>query len=856
MRRLRAWIVRFWHALGFSREDVADEIQANLQLEIEDYIRQGLTPDEALRRAVLNLGAVEAVKETYRDRRGIPVVEHFLRDLRYALRTLRWGTSWTAIGTLAVAIGMTTATVAILDALVLRPVPFPDADRLARVLMRSPGTGRPPTWPVFRAWKTNPTFEAVEGMSPGSAVLETEAGPVATSTAFVTAGLFDMLGVRPIRGRAFTQGNHATADTDSVLISEDLWRRSFNGEPSIVGRVVKLDAKTVTVIGVLPGDFRFPDWKTEVWRLLPDGSSAVDRPAAIARFSRRIPRADALRMATEAAHQADPSTSALWADTFPLAGWTFDRYYIRALPLLSGGVAFVFLALCLNVSGLFLARFNAERRQFSLCAALGASRGRLLAQAFVRCALIVFVGTLAGIVLAQVLVRIVRDLIPAAFLTHTLHPLHIDARLLLVAAGLGAIASLAAGLVPAWIATRPDLGSSFRVVERGGTESRHARTLTRSFLVAEIALACILLVGTVLLVRSFRNLAARDHGLDPHGLLVVTLSLNGQAGRDPESRRHAVTLVEQELRSLPGVTRFAWSSGAPMAPYGNYFYDWKADAPGAAAVNISVVGASVGGDFFDVYGIRMVRGRHFQPGDPSNAVVIEDRMARALWGDADPVGHTFTWGRDRSEVVGVVGDLHRSVVDAEHDQPMLFLPLDPGRGVTATLQCGDSCPSEGVIRQRVVASGASFDVRSAKLLTDTYAADLELPRIAATVASLFAAIALIAAAGGLFSVLSYAVGRRRREFGVRSALGASSLEIANLVLKDGLLVAFFGIAIGSLGAWLLARALASLEFGVTVADPLSWVLVLGTVVLTTLFAGWRPARSAMRVNPVLLLKEE
>jgi hypothetical protein len=273
-------------------------------------------------------------------------------------------------------------------------------------------------------------------------------------------------------------------------------------------------------------------------------------------------------------------------------------------------------------------------------------------------------------------------------------------------------------------------------------------------------------------------------------------------------------------------------------------------------VNIAVVGASVGGDFFDVYGIHFTKGRGFQYGDPPNAVVIEQRMARALWGDADPVGHTFTWGRDRSEVVGVVGDLHRSVVDATYDPPMLFFPLDPGRGLTATLQCGDSCPSEGVIRQRVVASGATFDVRSAKLLADTYAADLELPRIAATVASLFAAVALVAAAGGLFSVLSYAVGRRRREFGVRSALGASSSEIAGLVLKDGLLVALPGIALGSVGAWLLARALASLEFGVTVTDPLSWTIVLSTVALTTLAAGWRPARSAMRVNPVLLLKEE
>lgn len=862
MRALRAWVVRLRGVLTPARRDreFDAELESHLQLHIDDNIQAGMTPVEARRQALIKLGGIEPARQTQRERRGIPLLELLLQDLRGGIRALRSGTSWTAIVMLALAIGLTTAMFAIVDALILRPVPFRDADRLAQIAMFDQHGTRPTRWPVVDAWKRSGRFEAVESVTYGTALVGTDVGPIVSTSAFVTAGMFDLLGVKPVRGRAFNP-DEAGAQGSGVIISADLWRRAFNGDPGIIGRAIPFDRGAQVVIGVMPAGFRFPEWDTEVWQPLDhEVKTRVTWPTTYARFSTALPRADVLKAVEEIAHQADATTNGQYVRPSVIAGWSNSQYSERALPLLAGGVMLVFVTLCANAGGLLLARFNTRRRQFALCAALGASRRRLMTQAFVESAVLGTAGAAIGVGLASQLVVAARRLLPPAFLERSLHPLALDMTVLVVAAGLAVLATLPVGLLPAWVATRLDVNGLLRLVERGGTETRAARLLTRAFIVTQVGFGCTLLVGTGLLVRSFLNLASIDRGFDSRNLTIAQVSVDNKLVPEPNARRAVFTQITEVLERLPGVIQVAWSHGAPTANAGLQFgSDWLPDMPGASPIRLEVNALYVSGDFFRLYGIEVLRGRAVEHADgPGGGVVVDERMAAALWPGLEAVGRSFTWGKTRLEVVGVARTTRRLVMDRDRDYPTLYWAFEPedARSATASLRCAATCPSDGAIRKQLLSVGQAVRVSAVKNIDAAYDADLAEPRLTASVAIVFAVIAVLAAAGGLFSILSHAVGRRRREFGIRSALGASTRAIGALVLREGVAVALVGLAIGSVGAWFLARALASVQYGVTVSDPISWAAVVGVLALTTLVAAWRPTRAAMRVNPVELLKEE
>jgi putative ABC transport system permease protein len=520
-------------------------------------------------------------------------------------------------------------------------------------------------------------------------------------------------------------------------------------------------------------------------------------------------------------------------------------------------VILVFLVLCANVCSLLLARLTARRREFSMRAALGASRGRLLRQAFVESAVMGALGVVVGIGAGWALVSIARTFLPEAFLLRTLNPLNIDLRALGVTSASGIVATLAAGLLPAWIGTRVNAGESLRVIERGGTESRGARTITRGLLVVEIALACTLLVGATLLVRSFVNLASAERGLDANGVVSATMSLPRPAFPDQAARAAVARALEEQVAALPGVQHVAWSYGLPPESGGFSFGNWQSDIPGAAAINMTVERYHVGPDFFALFGIPLVRGRTFQASDGPSHVIVGERLARTLWPDLDPVGRTFSFIDERFHVIGVVREIHHPSLDPSRDVPEFYHAFDGvGSYAMMSVRCAGLCPDTALIRQRLATTHTGVRVAQVRPLEDIYFEELARPRAAAALAFAFAAIAVLAAAGGLFSVLTYAVGRRRREFGIRTALGASPAQIRRVVFRDGLVVALTGIAIGTAAAAAVARALASLQYGVTVGDPVSWAFVIVTLGVTTLAASWRPARDAMRLDPVQLLREE
>ena len=847
---------------AFGRRRFEAELDEELRFHVERYAqdleRGGMSAEAAARQAQRELGAVPSVKRDCRQPLGLVILDRLSFDFRQALRTLRAGTSWMAAVMLALAIGLTTATFSIVDALFLRPVPFEDAERLAYLNIGTRNGYTSPSWAVWRAWKDSGIFAAVGGtLGWWTVVIRTEEGVTVRPSSDVTPGTLEAVGVRPLRGRTFTEDDARAGE--AIVIAEDLWTTAFGRDERAIGRSIEVDGKRVVVIGILPRTFRFPGWDTEVWRPIARGAvgpGVFNQPDAIVRFRRDVPRDETLRLATAIAHQVDASTADQGAVPTKLAGWPGVTNEERAMPVIAFGVGLVFVALSVNVAGLLLSRFNERRREFALAAALGASRGRLVMQAFAQSAVLCAVGVVLGIVLARQLIAGARALLPQTFLELSLHPLLVDGDTLAIAAALAVVAVLVCGLLPAVVATRLDAGSSLRLVERTGTESRAARALSRGFVIVELALACALLVPTLLLIRSFVNLTAIDRGLDPRGLTIVQVNFDNRLAPDPPGRAVVQARTTELLSALPGVRNVTWSAGVPTMSSGAHSgYYWRPDPPGVSRSRQVAAGMPVSDDFFDVYRIPIVRGRALGADDDGRRVVIDEQMAATFWPDGNPVGQRLAFGDQRLEIVGVA----RKVQAQRPGYPpavywkfnTLELPY-----AAITLKCASDCPSEAVIRHGLLPIEPALRAGSVDRLEDKLDRDLAAPRMTAALATVFGTIALVAAAGGLFSTLSYAVSRRRREFGIRAALGGSARAIGALVLRDAAMTAVIGVSVGSLAAWFLARALEAIQYGVTISDPISWMVVVGILAVASLAAVWRPMQSAMRADPARLLREE
>jgi predicted permease len=857
---------RLWRNVvrrGRVERELDDEVRGMFDLLVEEKTGAGMDVEAARRAATLELGRVESLKEQVRDIRAGSLVDTFLQDVRYAWRTLirRPATGLAAIAMLALAIGVTTAMFTMVDALLLRPVPFPAADQLALVYMGNAHGGRITVAPaVLHSWRDSPVFSGAESAVPDTALIEFDGSVVTRGIARVTPGIFDLLGgVRPVRGRLFDASEGQAGSDDWVLLSEDLWRGLYHADPTLVGRRITVDGESLTVVGILPAEFRFPAWNTVIWRAasLDPPRGPGTRAMAYVRFAPGMPRPDAVRLATSAARAADSANADLEARVEPLAGLVLDAYYQRAVPLLAGAVVLVFLVLCANVSSLLLARLTVRQREFSVRSALGASRARLLRQGLVESGLLGALAALTGTGIAWTLVSVSRAFLPEAFLLRTLNPLNLDGRALAITAVSGIVATAAAGLIPAWLGSRVNADSSLRVTDRGATETRGARAVTRVLLCGQIALACMLLVAATLLVRSFMNLTQADRGLDSGGVLTAWVSMPRTAFPDRTSRASAAQSIEEQVRAVPGIQQVAWSYGLPPDGGAVSFGNWESDVSGGHVVDMMVERYNVGPDFFALYGIPLLRGRTFQPSEADGEVIVGERLAQALWPGLDPIGRAFTFDQERFHVVGLAREIHHPSLDSKLDRPEFYEPFSgTGSEAMMSLRCSGTCPGAALIRQRIAAGQPAVRIVNVHALDDVYFEQLARPRASAALGVAFAGMAVLAAAGGLFSVLSYTVARRRREFGIRTALGASPAQIGRLVLRDGTAVALTGLAIGAVGAWSLARALMSLQYGVTMNDPHTWGIVIGLLASTTAAASWRPARHAMLVDPVLLLREE
>ena len=791
-------------------------------------------------------------------------------NLQHAWRRVvaRPGSACLAAAMLGLGIALTTAMFTIADALILRPIPFKDPDRLGWVHTRTDRGGRTvATADLYRAWRSSGIFDGVEAASAlgpsRSAVINVGGSELIRGSARVSSGLFALLGVSPIRGRVFTPDEGRGGTDDRVIVSETVWRSLFGADPNFVGQTIQVDDRPHLVVGVMPADFRFPNWDTVLWRpvdfFAPAPRLADVLPAVYVRWPRQIPTPDVEARATQTLHATDPGMAKMRVELTPLVSANRrDEYYRKAVPMLAGGVALVFLVLCANVSGLLLAQFTTRRREYGVCAALGASRARLMREAAAESALIGVGGAAIGLGLAWALVAIARVYLPESFLLRSLNPLDLDVRAIGAASVLGFLATVLSGILPAWVGTATGDHGALRAIERGGTETRPARLAARTLLVVEIALACALLSGATLLVRSFVKLAGADRGLRTENMLTGWVEIPSAVFKTPEDRRVAATALEEALRATPGIQGVALSLGAPPGGGGIHFgQDWVSDVPGTAPIDLTFSSYNVRPDFFALYGIPILRGRIHEPGDPENAVVVGERMASIFWPGADPIGRSFGDAKRTYQVIGLAREINLPTLESRQDMPEIYFSFGSGGGqAMLSIGCAGACPSLPSVRRTIQGAHAGLRLITLGVLDDAYTEHLSRPRAAAALGGAFAIVALAAAAGGLLSVLTYAVNRRRREFGIRSAIGASSAQIRRLVLRDGATVAAIGLALGLGAGWLLDRAMSAMQYGVTPNDPVTWLVVVIVAGLTTLAASWRPAGQAMRVDPAKLLREE
>jgi putative ABC transport system permease protein len=844
-----------------AEQELDDEMTAHLELAIRDLVARGLDPNEARLVAQREFGNVTGIREAARDLHRGARLERLALDVRHAWRRLRArpGTAAVAVAMLAVAIGLSSAMFTVVDAFLLRPAPFTHPETLVRLGLGKSDDDFNVNLPLslVAAWRRDAPFAAVHAIVQKQVRVGVGDAAIPVSSWRVTPGLFEELGARPLLGRTLTAADAQPGAEATATIAEALWRDVLGADAGVIGRRVEMDGAPVTIVGVMPASFAFPFWRTRVWRPLDvDHAAASVRGYIYARLPVSTPRADVARLATAAAHALAPDTADTRLVMRPVADGLLDAYSAATVRVLGAGVTLVFLLLCVNVTNLMLARLGARRREFALCSVLGASRGRLLRQALCEQWLIGLAATLLGLALAAALVGIARVALPTSLLGGTLNPLDLDLRAVLATSGLSLLAVTIAGALPAILATRGPAAGSLRAVAPAATADRSARRLTTALIVVELALAVALSAAAGVQLRSFVHLLDEDRGLDADRLLTFAVAPTpGQ--RAPRGAPVPAAALRSALDGLAGVDGVTVSNGTPPVNGALYFYDVTADLAGARPRRLVMHAYHVAPDFFPVYGVRLVEGRAFQNGDPADAAMISQSMAATFWPGQSAVGRTMRFDDGRIfRIVGVTREVRNSLLDPRDDMPELYHPFAEASAVTVSVRCGRGCPAVDILAARLRSAAPGHSIGPAGRVRDAYSAALERPRAGTLVALTFAAVSLAAVGAGLFAVLTRAAQQRQREFGIRVALGASPADLRRLVHRGSVAIAVAGLAAGVALAWALGRLLTSVQYQVRSDDPLTWLVVSLVIGVTAAAAAWRPARQAMRADPVALLRAE
>jgi predicted permease len=779
----------------------------------------------------------------------------------------------TALLTLALGIGFTTATFSVVNAVLLRPLPFEEPDRLVRLIERFE-----PRFPRFSVspghylfWRDHASaFDGIGAWAAQSVNLETGAGdPLRVRADRVSANLFAVLGVQPVVGRRFEPADEEGAVARVALLSYGTWQRRFGGDRTVIGQTVRMDREVVTIVGVMPESLKLPSRETEFW--VPLVFSDAERRSYGSHFMGAIARLKP-GVTMEAAAADMQTVSRRLVEVNPgSAGWDvllFDLHDYavedvrQSLLVLFGAVALVLLIACANVANLLLARGAARRKELAIRASIGATRWRLLRQLVVEQLSLGIVSAVAGVLLAGWLLRLLLALVPDALPAHA--SVGLDQAVMGFALVLALVTPLMFGLLPAVHASRADLRALMSAGGRQGSAAP-ARRMRTVLVVAEIALAMTLLIGTGLLLRSFAKLTDQSPGFEPGGAIVAGVSLPVEKYPEGEPRERFLDDFLGRVRVLPQVSAAGIAMPFHMVNDFNSGYEVEGQPVPAEGPPLTLFYA-VSDGFFDAMGIPLLRGRYLTSDDRRGGhrvIVISQALAEQSFPGENPLGRRIRVGQgnnDWREIVGVVGNVKQTGLDekprAQVYESYLQHPYFSGFSLVVRSNAGDPTAVVPPVRQILRALDSELPLARVRTLEELVETTVRPQRFSTTLIGAFGAAALLLAAVGVYGVIAYTVGLRRQEFAIRVAHGARPADIARLVLGGAAGMALAGIAIGAAGAWLLRGLLQALLFEVSAADAGTYAGMAAMLATVALAASAIPALRATRVDPIAALRGE
>ena len=871
-----------WRAL-FRKEqlerELDDELNFHLEREAAQNLRDGMNADDARYSALKSFGAMERSKEECRDARGVRLLEEFLQDLRYGRRLLAKNPGFSAIAivTLALGIGANTAIFSVVNAFLLRPLPYGDADRLVMVDSQQRGQSMGVSFPDYEDWRRqNNVFDDLAFFNlRWNANLDFGNETETLSLTFGTANLFSTLQVAPLLGHGPT-----AEEADAVLLSHGLWQRRFGSDPQILGRQLRIDGRSMTVSGVMPPGFRFP-FQTDLWCLNDRYfNHHFDRDARGFRIDQTIARlkpgvspqqaqAEMKEIAARLAQTYPDTNTEVSVAVVPLRDFWFGKLR-NSFWLLLGACGFVLLIACANVANLLMTQATVRERELVVRAALGASRGRLIRQSLSEALLLVSIGCAGGILLGAWSLRLLVSLLPEELLPFFVK-IQLDGRALAFTLLISALTALLVGLIPALRTASLQLEQSLRDGGKSGTSAGMQR-VRGLLVVTEIALAVVLLAGAGLMLRSFTRLQNTSPGFTADGVLHLEINPTYQRQEDYRvefmSRRYQQLLAR--VAQVPGVVAVAANSDSPFVgqkPWYRGDFAIEGQSSEDQKHNPLVNYQAVSPDYFRVMQIPLLRGRVFtdrdtvRPDNHRDVAIINRRLAERMWPNSDPIGKRINCddhGTGCAEIIGIVGDVkHNSLVDeAGYDlYYACFQSYSKQTHFVARTQ-GDPMTVANDIQRaiwQVAPDTGVFNVMPLTRLSDN---TVWQSRVWGLLFGIFSTIALVLAVAGIYGVMAYFVTQRTREIGVRIALGAQWRDVLKLVLKSGMMLVAVGLTIGLSGALVLTRLMTTLLFEVSPTDPITFAAVALCVIIATLLACYLPARRATKVDPLIALRYE
>ena len=861
---------------GVERE-MRDEMHFHLEMEAEELTRFGAEQSEAHRLARRRFGGVARFEDEARDARGGRWLEQLRQDTRYALRVLGRGRGFVAVAvlTLALGVGANTAIFSVVRGVLLRSLPYPEPERLVAVqsvIRGSPTAVSPPDFVDWRAQAKS--FSGLAAYFLSTTNLTGTGEPERLTQARVSANFFDLLGVRPARGRGFLPGEDAVEAPRVAILSDGLWRRRFGAEPSIVGQTIRLDDFPTTVVGIAPPELKLPVG-VDLWLTTRFEPRDVDPRARGARWIAVVGRlASGATLAGARAEMAAIANRLALADprhdggvTSRIATLQEDLVGgVRApLLILLGAVGFVMLIACVNVASLALGRTAARETELTVRVALGAGRGRIARQILTENLVLAIGGGIAGLALAILGTRALVALAPGDL--PLVHAVHVDGVVLSFSLAVTLLSGVAFGVVPALQASRQGIEARLRSGGRG--LSLGSGRLRRVLVVTEVALAMTLLAGAGLLVRSLARLSSVDPGFRTDHLATFSVTLSPVRYPDAARQEQFTRQLETRLQRLPGVTSAGVSFALPLTNSGfgfTFAIGGRPEVSGPEEPRAQVRIATP--DYFRAMGIPIVRGRGFTARDDETAphvILISQEAARRYWPNEDPIGQTLMtgWGRDETHrfggtIIGIVGDVRQFSL-AMAPLPEIYGPLAQRPLDELSVVVHSTSPAATVLtaaRETVRELDAELPIYDVRSYDDIVRESIAERRFYVTLLATFAGLALVLAAIGIYGVIAYSVQQRRRELGIRIALGATRERVIGLVMRQGMALTTAGALIGLGIAGLLTRVLRGQLYEVSATDPLTFVLVPVLLVVVALVACVVPARRAVAVDPATTIRAE